>query len=176
MRYYCLGKSISLIKWSHSKRFWKNLPGIQTPLYQPIPVTRNKAERAFHESSHLILCKSFDDAKAFRRANVLFTEDDGVIDKPKTDDYVIYEIELSDDVFLQFSALNNLSVEQIRDFNLEPSNVLLANKVRRNNLPDIEVCLINKIEQNPKLIDYHFISLETEKKELSEGGCRCIVQ
>lgn len=111
-----------------------------------------------------------------KQANVLFTETDGVIDKPRTADYVIYEIELSDDIFLKFSPLIDLSIDQIRDFNLAPSNVLLANKVRGNNLPNIEVCLITKTVLNPQLIDCHFISLETEKEELSEGNCRCTIQ
>lgn len=72
MKYYCLGKSISIIKWTHSNKFWKNLPGIQTPLYAPIPVTRTKAEQAFLESSQLILCKNFHEAKEFRKASKCF--------------------------------------------------------------------------------------------------------
>ena len=163
MKYYCLGNAIPIIKLSYSGNF---IDDYTTPVFGKLPVTQEKMQHAFDQSTTLILCKTLEAANALRQTKIVpaytnMTSDfikHAVAEGYPLNDYAIYEIEVDDAIKIDFNPLRDTDVTQLEQFTSFDLYFKVKNLNDRSELPDIAISAKTKSDINPTLINCHYLS------------------
>lgn len=170
MRYFCLANPIALIKTTPSGRCLDNLPLFGTSMYGKLPITEAKIRDAFDDAEYLILCKTMDDALILRQTKLdkKFNSHPDFFNKINNlppEDYVIYEVEIKNDIKVNFKDLTNLSknlLASLVSYQLYFKSIYNPYDL---GLPNVELCYEKKDLLKPRLIRYHYFPLDGVKED-----------
>lgn len=181
MKYYCIGNSIAIVKTTYSDKLFDNLPITGTLMFGKLPVTQTKMETTFNDTNELVICKTLDDAMKIRTAKIepLNIKADyiqgAIAEGYPLVDYAIYEIDVDDNITIDFTDLKTMKDDQIRKIVNSNLHFMAVHEKDYSNLPEVAVCLVNKNMLNPTLLSSHYFSpIDNQEEVENTTSCRII--